>query len=133
MGEDIYPDSYLDGEFLHGNIDSWYQIFPVFECQNDSEHCAGGEYQELIGFVCLEIREIEAPDGKNVDPLNDGNKKLRVEFICKDLPHDPDSIPPGQSPPHNDRIDNCEINNGGPVAGGGNNGGLRATIPVLVR
>jgi len=107
-----------------GMADQWYKFLPVFECQNGIDQCASGNNQELLGFVCVEIREIEAPDGHNPDPLNDGDKKLRLNFVCPTLPG---------GAPNPVMMTNCNLNGGGPVAGGGSDFGLKATIPVLVQ
>jgi hypothetical protein len=86
-----------------GVSDSWVQGMPVVECQ-DGDHCAGGENARIVGFVCIEIREIEDP------PEN----LLRVRFLCPDDP----------------LFDECDF---GRSTTGGLDFGIRAEVPVLVR
>ena len=86
-----------------GVNDSWVVKLPVIECQS-SDHCAGGDTADLVGFVCFEIREI------NVTP----DKVIRGRFLC---PTDP-------------LYDECDA---GDATSGGLNFGIRAEIPVLVR
>ncbi len=87
----------------NGNVDSWVVGLPVVECQS-SDHCAGPETADIVGFVCFEIMEIEVTPGKII----------RGKFLC---PGDP-------------RYDDCEL---GATGSGGQNFGIRATIPSLVQ
>jgi len=75
----------------------------VIECQT-GDHCAGGTHAMMVGFVCFEIREVlVAPD-----------KVIKGRFLC---PSDP-------------LFDQCPI---GPTGTGGDDFGIRADFPVLVR
>jgi len=86
-----------------GVADSWVAGLPVVECQDDA-NCAGGTPAMVVGFVCIEIREVRgAPD-----------KLLRVRFLC---PSDP-------------LFDECDI---GETTSGGYDFGVRADFPVLVQ
>lgn len=87
----------------NGNVDSWVVGLPVVACQTD-DHCAGPETADIVGFVCFEIMEIEVTPGK----------LIRGKFLC---PGDP-------------RYDDCEL---GATGSGGQNFGIRATIPSLVQ
>jgi Flp pilus assembly protein TadG len=86
-----------------GVSDSWLTVLPVIECQSET-HCSGGEPGLIVGFVCLEIREVED------SPL----KLIRGRFLCES-----DALFPA-----------CDI---GRTTTGGLDFGLRADIPVLVR
>ncbi len=90
---------------LDGVSDSWVVGLPVFECQSDTG-CAGGLPQRIVGAVCFEIREIiVTPD-----------KVIKGRFLCSG-----DSL-----------FSQCGI--GGPGSGpGGQNFGVRASVPVLVQ
>jgi Flp pilus assembly protein TadG len=86
-----------------GVNDSWIVGFPVIECQSEN-HCAGGTVADMVGFVCFEIREvIVTPD-----------KIIKGRFLC---PSDP-------------LFAECPI---GPTGTGGDDFGIRADFPVLVR
>jgi hypothetical protein len=95
-GTDRYPP-------INGTMDSWVVGLPVVECQTDA-HCAGGDTFEIVGFVCVEIREV------NVTP----EKIIRARFLC---PTDP-------------LFTECDL---GTTGTGGDDFGYRADIPVLVR
>jgi Flp pilus assembly protein TadG len=86
-----------------GVSDSWVQGVTVVECQ-DQTHCATGSNARIVGFVCVEIREIER------SPLN----LIRLRFLCPDDP----------------LFRACDI---GRTGTGGLDFGVRADIPVLVR
>lgn len=87
-----------------GTIDSWVTVFPVVECQNPGDQCAGGDSQEIVGAVCFDLQRVDvAPD-----------KIIRGEFLC---PTDP-------------RFDRCDAGGTGP---GGGDFGVTAQAPVLVR
>jgi hypothetical protein len=86
-----------------GVSDSWVQAIPIVECQSD-ENCAGGENARIVGFACMEIREIET------SPYN----LIRTRFLC----------------PNDLLFDGCDI---GRTGTGGYDFGIRADIPVLVR
>jgi Flp pilus assembly protein TadG len=86
-----------------GVSDSWVQGITVVECQEEM-HCATGSTARIVGFVCIEIREIE------LSPLN----LIRGRFLCPDDP----------------LFRECDI---GRTGTGGLDFGIRADIPVLVR
>jgi Flp pilus assembly protein TadG len=88
---------------LDGYNDSWVVGFPVIECQSET-HCAGGTVADMVGFVCFEIREVE------VTP----EKLIKGRFLCPDDP----------------LFAECPI---GPTGSGGEDFGIRADFPVLVR
>jgi Flp pilus assembly protein TadG len=88
---------------LDGVEDSWVVGFPVVECQSES-HCATGTPANIVGFVCFEIREVD------VVP----EKIIRGRFLC---PSDP-------------LFSECDL---GRSRTGGDDFGVRAQIPVLVR
>jgi hypothetical protein len=55
-----------------GINDSWVVTLPVVECQNPGDQCASGETQYIVGFLCLDVREvIVTPD-----------KIIKGDFIC---------------------------------------------------
>jgi hypothetical protein len=55
-----------------GIKDSWVVTLPVVECQNPGDQCASGETQYIVGFLCLDVREIiVTPD-----------KIIKGDFIC---------------------------------------------------
>ena len=86
-----------------GYSDSWVVGLPVIECQT-ADHCSGGTHAMMVGFVCFEIREVlVAPD-----------KIIKGRFLC---PSDP-------------LFAECPI---GPTGTGGDDFGIRADFPVLVR
>jgi len=86
-----------------GVSDSWVQALPVVECQSGA-NCASGTSARIVGFACIEIREIEtSPDNL-----------LRVRFLC---PSDP-------------LFEGCDV---GRTTSGGYDFGVRADIPVLVQ
>ena len=59
-----------------GISDSWVVVLPVIECQNPGDQCAGHDAQEIKGFVCFDMHEVEVtPD-----------KIIKGDFIC---PTDP--------------------------------------------
>src|SRR5262245_34628930 len=86
-----------------GVKDSWVVGFPVIECQSE-DHCAGGTIADMVGFVCFEIREV----------LVTPDKIIKGRFLC---PSDP-------------LFAECPI---GPTGSGGDDFGVRADFPVLVR
>ncbi len=71
-----------------GIVDSWVVSLPVVECQNPGDQCAGGDTQEIVGFLCMDIREvIVTPD-----------KLIKGDFICSsDLRCDTTDFGPGGS------------------------------------
>lgn len=95
-GEDRYDP-------INGVSDSWVQGITVVECQ-DETHCASGSTARIVGFVCMEIREVET------SPRN----LIRTRFLCPDDP----------------LFTECDI---GRTGTGGLDFGIRADIPVLVR
>jgi len=55
-----------------GIVDSWVVSLPVVECQNPGDQCASGDTQQIVGFLCMDIREIiVTPD-----------KLIKGDFIC---------------------------------------------------
>jgi len=59
-----------------GAVDSWVVALPIIECQNPGDQCASGDRQDIVGFLCMDIREvIVTPD-----------KLIKGTFIC---PTDP--------------------------------------------
>ena len=86
-----------------GVKDSWVVGFPVIECQSE-DHCAGGTAADMVGFVCFEIREV----------LVTPEKIIKGRFLCPDDP----------------LFAECPI---GPTGSGGDDFGIRADFPVLVR
>jgi Flp pilus assembly protein TadG len=134
-GVDVYDSIYLDngdktpvvqiisdrfygeGDFLgspegsdtdgDGIIDSWVTGLPVVECQS-TDHCAKGDPADLVGFVCMEIREV------TVTP----DKIIRAQFLCPEL--------------HPGQFQQC-LTDLGVVGTGGQNFGIRADLPVLVQ
>jgi Flp pilus assembly protein TadG len=71
-----------------GTIDSWVVSLPMVECQNPGDQCASGNTQEIVGFLCLDIREIiVTPD-----------KIIKGDFICASDPRcDMPGLGPGGS------------------------------------
>ena len=62
---------------LDGIIDSWYVTLPVVECQNPGDQCASGDPQYLVGFLCMNIREVVVtPD-----------KIIKGDFVCSSDPN----------------------------------------------
>jgi len=98
------------------NIDSWVIQLPVIEPQN-VVHCAGGTMAKVIGGVCFEVREIDAPGGGG-----GGDRLIKGRFLCPNSP--------------NQKVrdlyrDNCVIpGNNQP---GGCNYGMRVQRVVLVQ
>ena len=44
----------------------------IIECQNPGDGCAGGDPQHIVGFLCMDIREIiVTPD-----------KLIKGDFLC---------------------------------------------------
>jgi hypothetical protein len=86
-----------------GTKDSWVVGLPVISCQTE-DHCAGGTVADMVGFVCFEIREV----------LVTPEKIIKGRFLCPDDP----------------LFDECPI---GPTGSGGEDFGIRADFPVLVR
>ncbi len=86
-----------------GVNDSWVVGLPVIECQSE-DHCSAGTAPKMVGFVCFEIREV----------LVTPDKLIKGRFLC---PTDP-------------LFAECPI---GPTGTGGDDFGIRADFPVLVR
>jgi Flp pilus assembly protein TadG len=97
------PDGVDRYEPFTGTEDSWVVGLPVVECQTEA-HCATGSPMQIVGYVCFEIREV----------LVTPEKIIKGRFLC---PNDP-------------LMAECDI---GPSRTGGNDFGVRAQIPVLVR
>jgi hypothetical protein len=68
-----------------GTKDSWVVSLPMIECQNPGDKCAGGDTQDIVGFLCMDIREII------VTP----NKTIKGDFLC---PTDSRCDMPGAGP-----------------------------------
>jgi type II secretory pathway pseudopilin PulG len=75
-----------------GIVDSWVVTLPVVECQNPGDGCAGGDPQEIKGFICFDIHEV----------LVTPEKIIKGSFVC---PTDP-------------RCDNSGLTPGGGLPGG---------------
>jgi Flp pilus assembly protein TadG len=75
-----------------GKVDSWVVRLPVIECQNPGDKCASGNTQSIVGFLCMNIREII------VTP----SKLIKGDFICASDP----------------RCDTSGFGPGGPMIGG---------------
>jgi hypothetical protein len=76
--QDIYDKFQEEGSDTNGDgiIDSWYVTLPVVECQNPGDQCASGDTQGLVGFLCMNIREvIVTPD-----------KLIKGDFVCSSDP-----------------------------------------------
>jgi hypothetical protein len=59
-----------------GTNDSWVVTLPIIECQNPGDQCASGDAQYIVGFLCMDIREIiVTPD-----------KLIKGDFICSTDP-----------------------------------------------
>jgi len=59
-----------------GINDEWFVTLPVVECQNPGDQCASGDTQYIVGFLCMNIREIiVTPD-----------KIIKGDFVCSDDP-----------------------------------------------
>ncbi len=97
------PDYDTDGD---GAADSWIVQMPVVNCQNQNK-CAHSTTAPVKGFVCAEVVEVA---------LIGSNKTLRVNFIC----------------PQSDPIKYAKCLGDG-RGSGGDDFGIRVTIPVLVR
>jgi len=64
---------HVDGD---GIKDSWIVGLPMIECQNPGDGCAGGDTQYIVGFLCMDIKEIiVTPD-----------KIIKGDFICSTDP-----------------------------------------------
>jgi hypothetical protein len=75
-----------------GIVDSWVVVLPVVQCQNPGDQCAGGDPQNVVGFVCFDIHEVR------VTP----EKIIKGTFLC---PSDP-------------RCDGTGLGPGGTIPGG---------------
>lgn len=76
---------YVPGEGVDTNsdgiVDSWVVVLPVVQCQNPGDGCAGGDPQNVVGFVCFDIHEVRVTPEKIIkgtflcptDPRCDGN------------------------------------------------------------
>jgi hypothetical protein len=71
-----------------GNVDSWVVSLPMVECQNPGDQCASGNTQHIVGFLCMDIREII------VTP----SKLIKGDFVCASDPRcDMPGLGPGGS------------------------------------
>ena len=59
-----------------GIVDSWFVTLPVVECQNPGDQCASGDTQEIVGFLCMNIREV----------LVTPEKLIKGDFVCSTDP-----------------------------------------------
>ena len=85
--QDIKDRFDVEGSDTNGDgiKDSWVVSMPMIECQNPGDKCAGGDTQYIVGFLCMDIREIiVTPD-----------KLIKGNFIC---PNDPRCDKPGYGP-----------------------------------
>jgi hypothetical protein len=72
--QDIKDKFDAEGSDTNGDgiVDSWVVSLPVVECQNPGDKCASGDTQHIVGFLCMDIREIiVTPD-----------KIIKGDFIC---------------------------------------------------
>jgi len=86
--QDIKDKFEAEGSDTNGDgvVDSWVVTLPVVECQNPGDQCASGNTQHIVGFLCMDIREIiVTPD-----------KLIKGDFICSTDPRcDADGFGPG--------------------------------------
>lgn len=85
--QDIKDKFDAEGSDTNGDgiVDSWVVSLPVVECQNPGDQCASGDTQDIVGFLCMDIREIiVTPD-----------KLIKGDFICST---DPRCDKPGFGP-----------------------------------
>jgi len=85
--QDIKDKFDAEGSDTNGDgiVDSWVVSLPVVECQNPGDQCASGDTQHIVGFLCMDIREIVVtPD-----------KLIKGDFICST---DPRCDKPGFGP-----------------------------------
>jgi Flp pilus assembly protein TadG len=88
-----------------GINDSWVVTLPVVECQNPGDQCASGDTQHIVGFLCMDIREIiVTSDGTS-------GKIIKGDFICAS----------------DSRCDKTGFGPGGPLAGS-----IMSDYPVIV-
>lgn len=76
--QDIKDKFDAEGSDTNGDgiVDSWVVSLPVVECQNPGDQCASGNTQHIVGFLCMDIREIiVTPD-----------KLIKGDFICSTDP-----------------------------------------------
>ena len=62
---------------------------PVIECQNPGDQCASGDPQYIVGFLCMDIREI----------LVTPEKIIKGDFICSTDPRCDTSLDSGRAEP----------------------------------
>jgi Flp pilus assembly protein TadG len=71
-----------------GIVDSWFVTLPVVQCQNPGDQCASGTPQEIVGFLCMNIREV----------LVTPQKLIKGDFVCSSDPRcDQEGLGPGGS------------------------------------
>jgi hypothetical protein len=76
--QDIYDKFQAEGSDTDGDgiVDSWFVTLPVIECQNPGDQCASGDAQGIVGFLCMNIREVVVtPD-----------KLIKGDFVCSSDP-----------------------------------------------
>jgi hypothetical protein len=76
--QDIKDKFDADGTDTNGDgiVDSWIVTLPIVECQNPGDQCATGNTQDIVGFLCMDIREvIVTPD-----------KIIKGDFLCSTDP-----------------------------------------------
>jgi len=76
--QDIKDRFDVEGTDTNGDgiKDSWVVSMPIIECQNPGDQCASGDPQHIVGFLCMDIREIVVtPD-----------KLIKGNFICSTDP-----------------------------------------------
>jgi hypothetical protein len=88
--QDIKDRFDVEGTDTNGDgiKDSWVVSLPMVECQNPGDQCASGNTQHIVGFLCMDIREvIVTPD-----------KIIKGDFICASDPRcDMPGLGPGGS------------------------------------
>jgi hypothetical protein len=69
-----------------GIVDSWFVTLPVVQCQNPGDQCASGTPQDIVGFLCMNIREV----------LVTPEKRIKGDFVCSSDPGcDQEGLGPG--------------------------------------
>ncbi|MBW2495310.1 MAG: hypothetical protein JRE43_11210 [Deltaproteobacteria bacterium] len=85
--QDIKDKFEAEGSDTNGDgiVDSWVVTLPIVECQNPGDQCATGNTQQIVGFLCMDIREV----------LVTPEKVIKGDFICST---DPRCDQPGFGP-----------------------------------
>ena len=74
-----------------GKVDSWVVHLPVVTCQNPGPHCGGGSPQQVVGFVCFDIHEVDTTPQKVIK----GNFVCPTDPRCDDTGFGPGGKIPG--------------------------------------